>query len=346
MRKIQLSEMTPHVHSFAPGENKVDKLSKWIISWIVMSLQKGKIKPNDLMPSKMEIACHIGVSLGTMQNVFRFIEDAGYIESKQKVGTFVKDRTGKSVDKLTSKKDIAAEYIKKYLKDSHAKEGDILLPTRELAKYIGVSTATVRAAVMSLVVQGVLKKKKNSYVLTGRSFRMNNITAKTLVEKVALNIKEYIIGNMHPGDKLPSNKALSEKFKISLKTVHDAVKMLSKEGVVYTRRGQYGTTVMSITDLKTQNRYNYEIIESKIANYIEKNCKVGDKLLSIKNLAKKYSTSEKTIKKALDNLAEDGYLTFIRGRYGGTFVTDIPVSNKDSYTWLAINSEYTNSMNN
>ena len=49
-------------------------------------------------------------------------------------------------------------------------------------------------------------------------------------------------------------------------------------------------------------------------------------------------TSEKTVKKALDNLAGEGYVTFMRGRYGGTFVTDIPVN--EGYTWIAISSDY------
>lgn len=346
MRKIQLSEMTPHVHSFAPRENKVEKLSKWIISWIVMSLNKGKIKPHDLLPSKSELACHIGVSLGTMQNVFRFVEDAGYIESKQKLGSFIKDRTRKQVEKLTSKKDLAADSIKKYMKKNRMMAGDTLIPTRDLAIVIGVSTATVRAAIMSLVVQGVLEKKKSSFVLTGRSFRVNNVLAETLVEKVAITIKKYIAENLKPGDKLLSNKELSKKFKISLKTVHDAVKLLAKEGVVYTRRGQYGTIVMSITDRTNPKQYNYEQIEKKIRQYIIENCKSGDKIPAIKTLAKEYSTSEKTVKKALDNLASDGYITFVRGRYGGTFVMEVPTSDKESYTWLALNSDYAEDMSN
>lgn len=346
MRKIQLSEMTPHVHSFAPRENKAEKLSKWIISWIVLSLKNKKIRPGDLLPPKSELACHIGVSLGTMQNVFRLVEDAGYIESKQKLGSFIKDRTGKPIEKLTSKKDLTADVIKKYLKDNRFKSGDVLIPIRELAKMTGVSTATVRAAVMNLVIQGVLEKKKNSFVLTGRSFRTDNITAKTLVGKVASNIKTYIIENLQPGDKIPTNKELSKMFKVSLKTVHDSVKMLSKEGVVHTRRGQYGTIVMSITGRNDIEQYNYEKVEKLIKNLIISNYKVGDKIPSIKALAAEYKTGEKTVKKALDNLFADGYITFIRGRYGGTFVTDIPVPEKDSYKWIAINSNFIDDTDN
>ena len=49
---------------------------------------------------------------------------------------------------------------------------------------------------------------------------------------------------------------------------------------------------------------------------------------------------EKTVKKALDELCEESYITFARGRYGGTFVTDIPQNVKEAYKWLAISTDY------
>ncbi len=74
---------------------------------------------------------------------------------------------------------------------------------------------------------------------------------------------------------------------------------------------------------------------------IEK-CQPGDKLPPIKELANIYAISEKTIKKALDNLSEEGYIAFARGRYGGTFVLDIPQSSNEAYKWLAISTDYFN----
>ena len=116
-RRITVPEMAPHIHSFLPGENKVNKLSKWLVDWIESSLKSGKIRPCDYLPSKADLACHIGVSRGTMQNVFRQVEDLGYLESKQRVGTFIKDRRkGATLEKLTSKREYAIEVIKKYIK--------------------------------------------------------------------------------------------------------------------------------------------------------------------------------------------------------------------------------------
>ena len=43
-RQITVSEMSPHVHSFGPGENKVTKISAWLIKWIEKSLESGSYK--------------------------------------------------------------------------------------------------------------------------------------------------------------------------------------------------------------------------------------------------------------------------------------------------------------
>ena len=339
MRKIQLSEMAPHVHRFFPRENKVDKLSKWLIAWIMFSLESGKIKPYDLLPTKAEFASHIGVSLGTMQNVFRFVEDAGYIESKQKIGTYIKDRKASDAAKLTSKKDMASDVIKQYMRENHFKAGDAIPSTRKLSKITDIPTTTIRLAIATLLLQGVLEKQKRAFVLTGRSYKVNDVHARTLVEKVAEKLKKYIKKDLNPGDRIPSGNILAKKFKVSSKTIHDAIKQLSKDGLLYTRRGKYGTIVLDSAEAPEQKMYNYEKFAQKIRAKISSGYNVGDKIPSIKDLAKEYKTSEKTIKKALDSLAEDGFLMFMRGRYGGTFVTDIPSTN-DSYTWLAISPDY------
>ena len=103
-------------HSFLPHENKVDKLVSWLENWITFSLDCGKIKPYDFLPSKGDLACHIGVSIGTMQTVYRRVEDDGFIESKQKIGSYISDKKKKTkMHKLTSKRDLAIEIIKKII---------------------------------------------------------------------------------------------------------------------------------------------------------------------------------------------------------------------------------------
>lgn len=337
--KITISEMAPHVHSFLPHENKVDKLTVWLINWIELSLDCGKIHPYDLLPSKADLACHIGVCQGTVQNVFRNVEDAGYVESKQKIGTYIKDRkTLKVSEKLTSKRELTIEVLKKYISESNYKCGDILPSIRKLSQLLDIPNTTLRLAVNNLVKNGILEQQGHNYIIKELSFEIEKIQMKTLVEKVANCIRDFIETELREGEKLPPNSVLTKKFNVSLKTIHDAIKILAKEGLLYTRRGQYGTLILG--DSVSHSEYNYEKIEQKIRLYISKNSQVGDKLPSIKTLAKTYSTSEKTIKKSLNNLAEEGYLTFVRGRYGGTFVTDIPQASTEAYKWLAISSDY------
>lgn len=339
--KITVADMAPHVHVFLPNENKVEKLYAWLVDWISLSLDCGKIQPYDLMPSKADLACHIGVSQGTVQNVFRLLEDAGYVESKQRIGTYIKDyRKKDDAEKLTSKRELAIEIIKKYLLENNYKAGDVLISARKLAQITGISNTTLIMAITSLVSMGVFEKKDNNFVVKTVDFQVEVLEVKTLVEKVADSFKVYIKENFEAGQKLPTNIELTKIFKVSVKTIHDAIKLLAKEGLLYTRRGQYGTIVLGDSDSEATEMYFYEKIEQKIRNYIATNCEIGNKLPSIRELATFYQTSEKTIKKALDDLSEEGYITFSRGRYGGTFVMDIPQESSEAYKWLAISTDY------
>lgn len=339
-RQITIADLEPHVHNFQPYENKVEKIYNWLSNWIILSLECGKISYNDTLPSKAELAFHIGVSQGTLQTVFRKLEDSGLVESKQKLGTFIKDKNKKSASKLTSKREITIEILKKYLLENNYKINDQIPSIRKISKEIGITNTTLRTAVLYLCEKNILNKKEKIFFINNLDYNIQNFESNTLAEKIALNIKEYIDNNLKHADKLPSNKELVNKYNVSMKTIHDAIKILSKQGLIYTRRGKYGTIVNKNNDVQSNFVYNYEKIEQKIKSYITKNCQLGDKIPSIKKLASEYETSEKTIKKALDNLAEDGYLAFSRGRYGGTYVLDIPQNEGESYKWLAINNDY------
>ncbi len=342
--RILLSQMAPHVHSFNVGENKVDKLYKWLCEWIKQKLKSGEIKPGDFLPPKGELAFHIGVSKGTVQNVYRLLEDSGLIESKQRIGTYIKAiGQENSIEKLTSKQQITCQKIKQYILEKQYQIGDELVSIRTLSKELSVSTATIRIAINTLIFEKILAKNNNAFIINNLSFPANHVEQETLVQKISKKIKNYIGQNLKSGEKLPSNKEFAKKYNVSVKTIHDSIKDLEHNGIVRIRRGQYGTTV---AEKEEHSRlYNYEKTEIKIKNFISKNCEIGDKLPSIRELAKYTNVSVKTVKIALDNLMEDGYVTIRRGRNGGTFITDIPQDINESYTWLAINPEYLENIN-
>ena len=338
-RRITVAEMAPHVHSFLPDENRVEKISAWLENWICTSLKSGKIKYNDYLPKKGDLAFHIGVSLGTIQSVYRNIEDKGLIESKQKVGSYIKDRSYDTSEKLTSKREVVCEEIKKYILEHKYNKGDVLVSARKLSSELVIPFATIIVAFNRLMNEGIIEKKGKLYIIKRLDFGISNIAQQTLAEKIAEHINKYIKKNLKAGDKLPSNNAIADMFNVSVKTVHDAVKILSVAGVIKTRRGYYGTVVTNFAN-DDSAPYYYVQVEQSIKKYIAENSRVGDKLPTIKNFAEVFNVSAKTIKNALDNLEADGYINFVRGKYGGTFVMNIPTVYEKGYTWLALSPEF------
>lgn len=348
-------------------DSKVVAIANWLIEWIETDYKAGNIIATDLLPQKAELAYLLGVSVGTIQNALRYVEDKGYVESKQRIGTMVRDWKSEAttVRKLTSKRDICIDLIKKYILDSSIKIGQKIPSSRILASVIGASPNTTRLALEKLQSVGILEysfksAKETTLVLKTNKFAMpktnlNSSDNVTLVEKVEKDLETYIVNNLKVGDKLPVHETLSKELKVSIKTIHDSLKGLIDKGILLPRRGRYGTTVISLpgqkgSSAKKENLifasaqetafYNYEKTQNHIKDLIVKNYKIGSKLPSIVSLSEELDLSPNTIRKALNNLADEGYLRFVRGRYGGTFVMDIPDTSAQSFKWLAVNPKY------
>lgn len=351
-------------------ESKASAIANWIIDWLDADYKTGKIKETDLLPQKAELAYHLGVSIGTMQNALRYVEDKGYVESKQCIGTMVVNpkKTEVSVRKLTSKRDICINLIKKYILDKKIKPGQKIPSSRVLANIINISANTTRLALENLCSSGILERQYSSSNETGWVLKSNEFALSktktdisnnvTLVEKVEKDLEDYISKKLKVGDKLPAHDQLAKELKVSIKTIHDALKTLIKKGILLARRGRYGTTVIKIPGAPSESLlsakketsifasaqetafYNYEKTQNHIKSMIAQNYEIGSKLPSILELSKELDLSPNTIRKALNNLADEGYLRFARGRWGGTFVIDIPDTSAQSFKWLAVNPKY------
>lgn len=348
-------------------ESKSVAIANWICQWIERDLIAGKIQEANLLPAKADFAYALGVSIGTMQNAFRYVEDKGYVESKQCIGTMVRDwrNPTTSIRKLTSKREVAIELIKKYIIDSKIKVGQKLPSSRNLAKIIENTPNTTRLALEQLCSSGIIEHKHNAvndsnWVIISKDFeiiesKLSISSNITLVEKIEQEIENYIEKNFSIGTKMPSHDELSREFKVSIKTIHDALKGLIKKGILLARRGRYGTTVIKMpnnnnVDLRKEASifapakeavfYNYEKTQNHIKQMLAKDYEIGEKLPSIIELSKQLDLSPNTIRKAFANLSDEGYLRFQRGRYGGTFVVDIPDMSAQSFKWLAVNPKY------
>lgn len=367
LRRIEISDITLELPNLKDiEESKSIAIGKWIANWIKTDLNSGKINVNDIIPSKADFAYRLGVSVGTIQNALRYIEDLGYVESKQCIGTLVRDYT-KQVSMLrkhTSKRDLAIEAIKRYLKTGGFKLGAILPSSRTIATIVGYSANTTRQALEALAAQNIICHKFNSpresgFVLMNLDFDIQSNgqqTTETLVDLVVKDLENYIKNNLHIGDRMPAHLALAKSLKASLKTVHDGLKILVDKGILLARRGRYGTTVVKIpgeisnsldkpetsifAPAKDAAFYHYEKTQNYLKKMIAQDYEIGDKLPSIMELSNKLDLSPNTIRKAFHNLAKEGYLVFSRGRYGGTFVIDIPEVESQTFKWIAVNPEF------
>src|SRR5574344_2706902 len=109
LKRISIDDITYPLPDLKNAfEAKSVVIANWLISWIKEDFASGKIEEMELLPKKAELEYHLGVSIGTIQNSLRYIEDNGYVESKQCIGTFVKDwrKTSNCVRKLTSKREV------------------------------------------------------------------------------------------------------------------------------------------------------------------------------------------------------------------------------------------------
>ena len=110
LRRIEINDLPSKLPDFKTSSATKDNiLADWLTNWIESDLKSGKIRKNDLLPRKAALASYIGISIGTVQTAIRFIEDKGYVESKQRIGTFIKDVSSPDTElrKQTSKRDQA-----------------------------------------------------------------------------------------------------------------------------------------------------------------------------------------------------------------------------------------------
>lgn len=367
LKQIKITEINAKLPDLKnTDDSKAIAVGKWIAGWITEALKEGEIEVNNILPSKADFAYLLGVSLGTVQNAIRYIEDLGYVESKQCIGTLVRDRKKavSTLRKLTSKKDLAISSIKQYIVSCGYKVGDQLPSTKAMSIIIDYTTNTTRLALETLASYNIVKHNKkspreSSWIVTSLDFETSvsdiSQTTRTLVDMVATDLENYIVENIKIGEKLPSHAVLAKTLKASIKTVHDALKILIDKKILLPRRGRYGTTVIKIPGKETLDTkpetsifataqetafYHYEKTQNAIKKMIATEYQVGDKLPSIKELSEKFDLSPNTIRKAFHNLAEEGYLVFSRGRYGGTFIIDIPETEVQSFKWLSVNPQY------
>ena len=115
-RRIEVEELPKEVPDYKnSSESKEVLTEKWLTNWIKSGLKSKTLSSYDLLPIKSKIAYYLGVSIGTVQNAIRYMEDKGIVESKQRIGTYIKGavKTVSTPKKLTGKRDLTIKQILK-----------------------------------------------------------------------------------------------------------------------------------------------------------------------------------------------------------------------------------------
>jgi GntR family transcriptional regulator of arabinose operon len=91
--------------------------------------------------------------------------------------------------------------------------------------------------------------------------------------------EEILLGNIRPGEKIPSENTLAERFSLSRQTVRKAISVLVNEGLLYTRQGK-GTFCRDRSAGRRESR-NIGVVTTYISEYIFPRVIQGiDKVLS------------------------------------------------------------------
>ena len=86
---------------------------------------------------------------------------------------------------------------------------------------------------------------------------------KSIVDKIMIEIKSSLIqGDLKLGDKLPSERELTEKYGVSRGAVREAVKMLVALGVVEIKRGD-GTYITKKVPHSGLNQLIFSLIQEE-----------------------------------------------------------------------------------
>lgn len=358
---------------FVNGVPKDEQIKNWLKDYITEGLKSNKIAEKTLLPLKAKLAYYFGVGEGTVQSAVRKLEDEGYVVSKQRIGTIIlatKTTTPKCMQKLTSKRDKIVEQIKLYINKNNYILGDILPSMREFEQILNSKRNTIRSALEFLSLQGYIKvleteKEENKLWELTKEVSVenlelsqdNDIHAETLAQKISANIEKYIMQNCKIGSRLDAINIWAKKYNVSEKTVYDAMQILYDKGIIQSRRGKYGTIVIKMPEdifQPSKERsiflpaaeaaiYSYKRIENLLKNKIINEYSVGERLPSMKELSQTLDVSTNTIRRAIMDLSNEGYLAVSRGKFGGIYVLDIPQEGAQTFRWLAVNPQFVKS---
>jgi DNA-binding GntR family transcriptional regulator len=349
LQRLKMSHMPSTIKAFNSNESKDAQIAQWLQVFIQKGLERGTLNVQHLLPLKQELAKYLRVSVGTVQNAIRQLEDAGWVESKQRIGTLLRNpsEAGEThrVRKQTSKRDQAVLAVQHYILSQNMQAGDMMPASRDMAQHLNSAPNTIRLAMEALTSEGILEShgnrgKRSNWMVKRlpEASEAVEVASITLIDQLERDLKTLIANEMEVNHRLPSHQELATSFSVSIKTVHDAMQRLVEQGIVHSKRGRYGSFVSRLPMMLQPTQlqefealfkpaaqhtafYNYEHAYAAVKRIIEtQGLQPGDKLPNVQKMAQLAGMNESPIRKALQLLKDEGKVRFTRGRNGGAFL--------------------------
>ncbi len=219
--------------------------------------------------------------------------------------------------------------------------GDIIPSKKDFAKYHNVSTGTMQNAVRYAEDLGYFKSRQCVGTMIADKNVQNEaeLPEKSISKKdgAVFKIKKYIIEQkFKKGDILPSARIIANEIDTSQNTARLALDVLVREGILV----QNVTTLNKTTKILNLDYKDIQVKKSdddtketkkdtlskklytKIKNYISKNYKLNDKIISNEEFAKMFNVSVRTVNDAMKRLNKEKIILSLRGRYGTRYINE------------------------
>ncbi|MEU7855168.1 winged helix-turn-helix domain-containing protein [Nonomuraea sp. NPDC049141] len=120
---------------------------------IAANIDKGKLKPGELLPSELELGAHHGVSRQTVRAAIELLREQGRVETVHAKGTYV---TGGKASAPVPPSRRLVEDLREAITSGRLKPGDPLPSEQELMDTYGLAAITITIALRTLRQEGLI----------------------------------------------------------------------------------------------------------------------------------------------------------------------------------------------
>ncbi|MBP2057064.1 DNA-binding transcriptional regulator YhcF (GntR family) [Lactobacillus colini] len=116
----------------------------------------------------------------------------------------------------------------------------------------------------------------------------DNIPIYVQIEKYLY--RQIALGQLKPGEKVPSVRQLAVELTVNVNTVQRALNQMNNEGILYVKRG-LGSFVTEDVELISQKRQ--ELVEEALSEFLKSTAQLGLTAKQTLTALKKYIEEEK-----------------------------------------------------